>query len=147
MRHYWGSHQCNGLQSKLLISLRSPDDQDYVAVPPIPLFANARAAASHRECVSIAIANDSILEDTESFDVMLSSGDSIVRFTQQTSRVYIIDDDGVRVGLRERTMEVSEEGEAVPLCVELVGRFEGNIEVTLESQPDSAEGELGLPQK
>ena len=114
-------------------------------VPSIALFVNVSSAASREECVSITITNDTILEDTESFDVVLSSSDSFLRFTQQTSRVYIIDDDGVRVGLQERTVEVMEgEGQAIPLCVDVVGRFQQNVEVTLESQPDSAQGESPL---
>lgn len=112
-----------------------------MAVPSIPLFVNVSNAASRMECVSIAIANDSILENTESFEVALSSADRVVRFTQQTSTVYIIDDDGVRVGLGDRAITVpEEEGHAIPICVEVVGQFQRNIEVTLETQSGSAQG-------
>ena len=77
--------------------------------------------------------------------MVLSSSDSFVHFTQATSRVYIIDDDGVRVGLRERNITVPEEdGQAVPICVEVVGQFQRSVEVTLESQSDSAQGEFIL---
>ena len=95
----------------------------------------------HRECINISVSNDSVLEDTEHFDVVLSSPDSAVHVMQGTSRVYIIDDDGVRVGLRERSLVVPEgEGEAVPICVEVVGRFQESIEVELESRSTSAQG-------
>lgn len=91
--------------------------------------------------MNISISNDTILEDTEYFDVGVSSLDSSVHITQGTSRVYIIDDDGVRVGLHERAITVSEgEGQIIPICVEIVGRFQESIEVMLESQSASALG-------
>lgn len=99
-------------------------------------------ASSRRECVSITIINDTILEDTEYFDVVLNSSDSVVHLTQESSRVYIIDDDGVRVGLKTRTLSVPEEEGTVPICVELVGRFQQRIEVQLESQPSTAQGKI-----
>lgn len=116
-------------------------DPDYVSILSIPLFEGLSGEATRRECVNISVSNDTILEDTEHFDVVVSSGDTEVHITRATSRVYIIDDDGVRVGLNERTIVVpEEEGQAVPICVEIVGRFQQNIEVTLESESISASG-------
>lgn len=101
--------------------------------------------SSQRECVTIAISNDTILEDTEYFDVLLASPDSTVRVVQGESRVYIIDDDGVRVGLTERALALSEgDGQSLSVCVELVGRIQDSIEVVLETQANSAQGGCGL---
>lgn len=122
-------------------------DPDYVAVSNIPLFTELSEASSRRECVNISISNDTILEDTESFEVSLaSSPSSPVRITQGVSIVYIIDDDGVRIGLKERTIVVPEGGpQHIPICVEMVGRFQQSIEVVLESQPGTAHGEIREP--
>lgn len=118
-------------------------NQDYISVSNVQLFGELSENGTHRECVSILIVNDTILEDTEHFDVGVASPDSAVLITRETSRVYILDDDGVRVGLRQRTLTVPEgEGQATPICVEAVGRFEGSIEVTLRSQSESAQGML-----
>ena len=83
-------------------------DPDYVPIPNILLFESLSDQSVHRECINISVSNDSVLEDTEHFDVVLSSPDSAVHVMQGTSRVYIIDDDGVRVGLRERSLVVPE---------------------------------------
>ena len=71
-----------------------------------------------------------------------------MRVTQGESRVYIIDDDGVRIGLTERALAVSEgDGESLQVCVELVGRIQSDIEVALETQANSAQGGCGLTAK
>lgn len=120
-------------------------ERDFDPISSIPFFEGPSALSSRRECANISISNDSILEDTEHFDVALSSEDPAVRVTQGSSRVYILDDDGVRVGLRERDIVVPEgEGQTIPLCLEIAGRFQSSINVTLESQSDSAQGETRL---
>lgn len=123
-------------------------DLDYITIPSIPLFEGVSTESSQRECVNISISNDTILEDTEYFDVVLNSSDSSVRVIQGESRVYIIDDDGVRVGLTERALTVSEgDGQSSRVCVELVGRIQGDIQVILETQANSAQGGCGLAAK
>jgi hypothetical protein len=130
-----------------LWSLRSPHsgvsfpgDADYIPVPSIQLFEGVSAAPSRRQCVRIQISNDTLLEDTESFDVELSSTDGAVHITQGRSRVYIIDDDQVRIGLMERSVTVSEDVQHLPVCVQLVGRTQESIEVELETAPNTAQG-------
>ena len=125
--------------SHTLFSLGAPD---YHPVPSMEFFGELSTASFRKECVTISIANDTVLEDTESFDVVLSSSDSVVNITRRVSRVHIIDDDGVRVGLKERTLTVSEgEGATIPICVELVGRIQHNIEAVVTTSPLSAHGE------
>lgn len=126
----------------LLFLLGNPD---YIAVPSISFFEGISTAASRRQCVTIEISNDTLLEDTESFVVELASSDSAVHISQGASTVYIIDDDQVRVGLKERAVAVSEDSQYVPVCVELLGRTQEGIEVVLETQPNSAQGNITSP--
>ena len=115
---------------------------DYIPVPSFAFFEGVSTASSRRECVRIEITNDTLLEDTESFNVELASSDSAVRITQGVSTVYIIDDDQVRVGLKERRTTVAEDSQYVPVCVDLVGRTQEAIEVVLETRPNTARGGL-----
>ena len=121
------------------IDICSIGNPDYTPVQAI-LFEGLSSLSSRRECVDISITNDTLLEDTESFDVSLTSSDSTVNISRGVSRVYIIDDDQVRVGLKERAVTVSEDSQFIPVCVELVGRTQEAIEVLLESQSNSAQG-------
>ena len=125
-------------------SVRVPvlGNPDYIAVPSITLFEGLSSERQRRECVDISISNDTLLEDTESFDVLLTSSDGAVQLSQALSRVYIIDDDQVRVGFRQRTAVVSEGDLFFPACVELVGRTQQSIEVLVESRANSADGGL-----
>ncbi len=121
----------------------SSDLPDYIPPPDTLLFQNQTNQSSQRECVSISISNDTTLEDTESFEVSLSSPPlGVVHITRGDTTVYIIDDDGVRIGLRERELSVVErEGNSIPTCIELVGEIQRNIEVMVETQSLTANGE------
>lgn len=109
---------------------------DYTPVTNVSLFADLGIA---RDCVDIVILNDSVLEDTESFEVALSSPDETVHFTRPTANVYILDDDGVRMGLMERDY-TGYEGEEIEICVELVGMFSQRIQADVQTLPGSARG-------
>ena len=89
--------------------------------------------------MSIAILDDSVLEDTESFEVTMTSPDDLVRFSRPTANVYVLDDDGVRMGLTEREYSAFE-GEEIEICVELVGMISSNISADVHTRPDSARG-------
>ena len=111
-------------------------DVDYTPVTNVSLFADLGIA---RNCVDIVILNDLVLEDTESFEVALSSPDETVHFTRPTANVYILDDDGVRMGLMERDY-TGYEGEEIEICVELVGMFSQSIQADVQTLPGSARG-------
>ena len=51
-----------------------------------------------RQCVDIPILGDECLEETESFNVSLSSDQDCVEFDAYTLQVYILEDDGNRQG-------------------------------------------------
>ena len=46
-------------------------------------------------CVNISVVNDDILEDTEIFNVTISTSDDSVVFSRKTADVFVIDDDGM----------------------------------------------------
>lgn len=71
----------------------------------------------------------------------LNSLDSGVHVTEMgVASIYVLDDDGVRMGLQEREYETNEEQGTVPICVELIGRIEKSIVVTLSTRPVTATG-------
>ncbi len=91
--------------------------------------------------MSISLDDDDILENTESFQVFLSSEDSGVRTTvASVADVYILDNDGVRMGIQERDYVVMETQSVQPICVELIGRIQKNINVALSTSPGTARG-------
>ena len=93
--------------------------------------------------MNISIYDDTILEDTETFQIVLTSSDAAVRVVQSSCIVYILDDDSVRISLKERRITVSESEGLVSsdACVLLDGRIQHDIVVTLETQPISAKSE------
>lgn len=53
------------------------------------------AGAGSQMCINVSIVNDELVERTENFQVIASSGDSEVVFTNgNSSNVFINDDDG-----------------------------------------------------
>lgn len=112
---------------------------DYTPVSNVTLFAGLSADETQVECVDISILHDSVLENTEVIEVTLSSADEEVRFTQPTTSVYVLDDDGVRMGL-ERRDYAGYEGEEIEICVQLVGMISQNIGLDLLTVPGSAQG-------
>lgn len=109
---------------------------DYTPVTNVSIFTDL---GTQRDCVDIVLLDDSILEDSESFEVALSSPDETVHFTHPTANVYILDDDGVRMGLSERYY-TAYEGEEIEICVELVGMFSQTIQADIQTLPGTARG-------
>ena len=94
------------------------------------------------ECVSIPLNDDEILEDTETFQVVMTSQDSGVHTTAHSvADVFILDNDGVRMGIQEREYEIGESQGTLSLCVELTGRIAKNVIVHLSTESDTATGE------
>ncbi len=114
---------------------------DYIPVTNVTFFDEL---GINRDCVDIVILDDSVLEDSESFEVTLSSPDETVHFTRPTANVYVLDDDGVRMGLEEREYTGYEGGDEIEICVELVGMFSQSIPVAIQTQSGSARGTYTL---
>ena len=130
----------NGMPYFILVSL-STGGQDYDPILHLPLFTTSNNNGSF-QCTNISIFNDSILEDTEEFQVLLTSSDPAVRIVRNVSTVYIIDDDGVRISLTMREVTVLESNELPDVCVELEGLIQRSISVALKTEPGSAESKL-----
>ena len=67
------------------------DPLDYTAVTTELTFDSDRS----RECVSIRLANDNLLESTEEFEVSLSTDEEQVIVNPQKAVVSILDTDGM----------------------------------------------------
>ncbi len=81
------------------------------------------------------------MENTESFQVVLSSQDSGVHTTAASvADVYILDNDGVRMGIQKREYEIMESQSIQPVCVDLIGRIQKSITVGLSTSPGTARG-------
>lgn len=113
---------------------------DYGPVLGWPLFVSASNDYSRRECVNISITNDSALENTEDFQVLLTSPNSFVQMTRPQSTVYILDDDSVRISLEHRRTSVLESARALEVCVALDGLTQQELQVTLATRQGSATG-------
>ena len=85
--------------------------------------------------------NDLILENTETIEVALTSSDEEVHFTQATTNIYVLDDDGARMGLMMRDY-AGFEGEEIEICVELVGLISQDIGLSVHTEPETAQGIL-----
>ena len=64
--------------------------QDYVPANKTLVFAPGSPTS---QCIKIPILTDECLEQTESFNVSLSSGQECVRFVDSEVQVYITEDD------------------------------------------------------
>ena len=71
--------------------------------------------------------------------MVLSSSDDAVRFSRPTTSIYVLDDDGVRMGLMSRDY-AGVEGEQIEICVELVGMISQDIGLNIRTEQISAQG-------
>jgi len=115
---------------------------DFAPVSEHALFLGPNDQIFRRQCVNVSIVNDEILENTEQFRVILSSPNSFVRLVRPASLVYVLDNDGVRISLEQREVELSEAREtgSIDICASLVGLTQRNIAVTLTTQQGTASG-------
>ena len=91
--------------------------------------------------MEILIQNDTILENTESFDVVISTIDPGVNLTRLRVPVYIQDDDGVRVSIEHREYSIQEGEGSLTVCTTLDGAIERNVQLVLLMVPNTAQGE------
>jgi hypothetical protein len=94
-----------------------------------------------RECVSIVIEEDSIVESAEMFAVNLESGDEAANVVTPTASVEIEDGSALRV-MFESSMHQVAEGESEQVCLELLDPITRDVDISLET--DSADGEFAL---
>ena len=124
-----------GLHHVVRHSFSPIGDEDYLETSHTLLFTSDTLAG----CVDVQIRDDDLLEDLESFDVLLTSTNPAVRYsTNQSARVYITDNDRVILGLRQSVYTVAEGTEAVEVCADLLGGLGKVVPIMLESS--DAEG-------
>ena len=103
--------------------------------------------SSTHQCGTIAILDDTILENEEQFTVHLLTPDpSLYVDSDRGSAVVVImdDNDNVYVSLEREEYSVEEaEGGEVEVCVELREVIERAVEVDLFTEPGTAQGESG----
>ena len=97
-------------------------------------------AVTHLRCQRIPILNDSVLENTESFGIVITTPDTSVVLTQSRVPVYIQDDDGVRVSLERREYSIREGEGALIVCTTLDGAIEREVQMVLNLVPITAQG-------
>lgn len=131
-----------------LCSSRSAADVDYVTTSSSVSFSpqGDSGLRTQRECVQIEILEDVILEDTEYFNVSVTSEADSVQVYGGILSVGIADNDYVVAGLKRLHYSVGEEEGSVTVCVEVRGEIKRTafVQVSLETASGSAIGELHL---
>ena len=94
-------------------------------------------------CLLINITDDSLIEDTEEFEISIFSSDPSVTIAQDnaSATIFIIDDDRAIIGFDEKLKEVSEQG-IFNACFTLEGQLEKSIDVSLLTMSNTAKSEL-----
>jgi hypothetical protein len=95
-------------------------------------------ATSTTECVKIGIVDDFDLEDTESFNVTLSTSDDDVTITTPMAAVTILDNDAVNISLEQTEYLVSEDDGTVEICVLTSRLVQRELVVTVTTQDRTA---------
>ena len=113
----------------------------------------------------VLIINDDVLEDNQTFNVVLSTTDSDILLDIASTTITIVDNDGkihsslpslsvpfqvcvhcfisdVTVGLQQSSYSVSEDDQDLMICVILSGQFEREVVVSICTEDGSALGEL-----
>ena len=73
------------------------DGTDYTPVSTVLTYQPSSSGEPNAQCISIDIMNDSVLENTENFFVLLQTGDVSVTLTSSMAAVTILDDDGMHI--------------------------------------------------
>ena len=120
--------------------LKHPAGVDYVETSATLVY-EPSGSAEQLLCQEVPIQNDTILENTESFDVTISTNDRGVNLTRSRVPVYIQDDDGVRVSIEHREYSVQEEAGTLTVCTTLDGVIERNVQLMLHLLPNTAQGD------
>ena len=97
-------------------------------------------ADNGRVCTNIPIMDDSVVESTEMFGVVLTTSEPDVDFDNPSAVINIIDNDRIAIGFEMERYE-GEEGRMVEVCAILVnGTIERSLIVEAFTGDISAEG-------
>ena len=123
------------------------ETEDHHATSTNPVdFSHVQASftfdrTTSRHCVDISIIDDSVLEDMESFDVIIASSDPDVVVAPSRAVVSIIDNDVVTIGLENDRFQ-GNEGEQSEVCASVRGitTLERSVTVRISTVDRSAQG-------
>ena len=99
-----------------------------------------------RVCADVSISDDHVVENDETFSIMIGGGDSGVTFVTPTSAVVtIVDNDIVTIGLQTDRFQGSE-GEQTDVCASVRGisTLERSVTVRISTIDRSAQGDTKL---
>ena len=91
-----------------------------------------------RLCVNVTIIDDLLLENDETFNLLLTSTDSAVSVELNMTSVTILDDDSVILALQPMEFTIAESSQQVQITVVLRGRLEREVSLMLESKDGTA---------
>lgn len=111
---------------------------DFSALSSTSLFFSG---ASGVECFSISILDDSIVEQNETFSVLLTSSNSATEISPSSATVTINDDDTVVIGWSSVSFEFDESGPFATVCAEIVqGEIARRVSVFFLTIDDTTQG-------
>lgn len=102
--------------------------EDYMFMNAVTLMFTSD---SMRQCVSVSIQPDNVVEDLEVFRVNLASTDGAVMVLTPTVNVEIEDASGLRVMFQSIDYQVEEGGET-DVCLELLDPIDREVQVALQ---------------
>jgi hypothetical protein len=126
----------------LLLTLSSQPDtalagQDYTA-PVADVVFQPSPEEEQTVCVDVAVEDDEILEDEESFLLELSTSVPRITVERSTATVRVTDEDSVRVAMTDASLSVEEEGGTVSVCVARHGLIDKSVDVFLSLEARTA---------
>ena len=107
------------------------------------LTTNFLESVDHRLCVNVTIVDDLLLEDDESFTLLLTSADRAVSMTLNSTTVTILDNDAVTLVLHPSHLAINESSEQVQVTIQLIGGLEREVSFILESADGTASSLTG----
>ena len=117
-----------------------PAGADYSSFTATVQFSPNATAPQQLACRHIPILQDSMLEDTESFSVSLTSINDNIQFHISTASVSIEDDDTVTALIMGAEFRWQEGAGPAEVCVELQGLRERDVRVVLTPRSLTAQG-------
>lgn len=92
----------------------------------------------NRLCINVTIIDDLLLENDETFTLLLTSADSAVSVELNMTTVTILDDDSVTLALQPMEFTITESSQQIQITVILRGSLESEVSLMLESEDGTA---------
>lgn len=110
---------------------------DYSQIAGIPL---TFTGTSRMQCPSIPILDDTIVELDETFSVLLSTSNLAVNLIRDSASVLIRDNDMVTISWNPASYDITEDGSAARVCVQITeGEIDREVIVSYSTTDGTAE--------